>query len=726
MARVFQLKSSAVAAPSRLGIDYQSALNDEQRAVATAPRGPLLVLAGAGSGKTRALTYRVARLIDDGLQPEQILLLTFTNRAARSMLDRVAALVGPQSQRVMGGTFHHVANAILRRHAEAIGYGPNFTIIDREDARDVMEAAIAEALAAMNRKVTQERFPKADVLLDLASITLNMQKPAREIIGRRAPRFVHLVDEIMAVCQAFVKRKVERNLMDFDDLLMNWKVLLEEGGPLAQQIMGQYQAVLVDEYQDTNALQGQIVDLMARGHRNVTAVGDDAQCIYGFRGAEVQNMLGFQTRWPDAKLLPLQVNYRSTPQILDLANCVLKGAHEGFKNRLRGVRPPGIMPALVPTKDAHQQAEFVAERVLQLRDEGVPLSEIAVLYRAHRHVLELQVELTRRGIPYLVRSGLRFFEQAHIKDVIAHLRLIYNCDDELSFRRTVKLHDGVGNATTDALWRRFKDQVAHGVDAGRAARRLVDDPEITGGTLGRRAKPGVERFARVLSSMTKPDVNGQPGEMIRVLLEDFYGEYLLRHHANGRERQDEIEELADFAAGFADTEAFLSELALVQSFSAEEVVAAEDPDEKLTLSSVHQAKGLEWSRVFVLWLADGSFPSDLALKDAGGEDEERRLFYVSVTRAKDELYLVHPLVTRGRDHSMVLHRTSRFVDEMPRPGVDDNGEITGVYEPWQIEVVPEDPRPQLELVVSGPPPLEGMDEAPRLEGRAGLLEDGEG
>jgi DNA helicase II / ATP-dependent DNA helicase PcrA len=716
MARVFHLKSSVVAGPSRLGIDYQTALNDEQRAVVTAPHGPLLVLAGAGSGKTRALTYRVARLIDDGLLPEQILLLTFTNRAARAMLDRVAALVGPQSQRVMGGTFHHVANALLRRHAEAIGYGPNFTIIDREDARDVMDAAIAEALSARGRKVTAERFPKADVLLDLASITLNTQKPAREVVGRRAPRFVHLVDDIMAVCQTFVKRKVERNLMDFDDLLMNWKVLLEEGGPLAQQIMGQFRAVLVDEYQDTNALQGQIVDLMARSHKNVTAVGDDAQCIYGFRGAEVQNMLGFQARWPEARMLPLQVNYRSTPHILDLANHVLKGAHEGFKNRLRGVRPPGIMPALVPTRDAHQQAEFVAERVLQLRDEGVPLSEIAVLYRAHRHVLELQVELTRRGIPYLVRSGLRFFEQAHIKDVIAHLRLIYNVDDELAFRRTVKLHDGVGNATTDVLWRRFRDHVTHGKDAARAAAMLVDDPEVTGGTVGRRAKPAVSRFARVLESMTRKDVEGRPGEMIRVLLEDFYGEVLLRQFPNGRERQDEIEELADYAAGFADLEAFLSELALVQSFSAEEVVAAEDPDEKMTLSSVHQAKGLEWSRVFVVWLADGAFPSDLALKDAGGEDEERRLFYVSVTRAKDELYLVHPLVTRGRDHAMVLHRHSRFIEEMPKPGVAEDGELVGVYEPWQIEVVAEPPA--LELVhaaVEGPPLLEGMDDT--IEGR---------
>ncbi|OGQ22221.1 MAG: hypothetical protein A2138_08595 [Deltaproteobacteria bacterium RBG_16_71_12] len=701
MARVFQLKS-APAALSRLGVDYAAALNDEQRAVVLAARGPLLVLAGAGSGKTRALTYRVARFIDEGIAPERILLLTFTNRAARAMLERVAALVGPASQRVMGGTFHHVANTILRGHAESIGYSPNFTILDREDARDLMDAAVADARI----NVTKERFPKADVLLELASLAINTQVPARELVLRRAPRFLHLTEELLTVCQAFIKRKVERNLMDFDDLLMNWKLLLAEGGPLAEAIRGRFEAVLVDEYQDTNALQGQIVDLMGQGHNNVTAVGDDAQCIYGFRGAEVRNMLGFAERWPGAVLLPLSVNYRSTPQVLEIANAVLSRAREGFKTRLIGVRPSGMLPAVVPCKDAHQQAEFVAERILQLRDEGVPLTEVGVLYRAHRHVLELQVELTRRGIPYVVRSGLRFFEQAHIKDVVAHLKLLFNADDELSFRRAVRLHEGIGNATCDALWRRTKEHVAHGEDAARAIARLLDDEELAQGAVGRRAKPGVTRFVHTLGAMTKPDVKDKPGEMIRVLLDSFYAEYLAKNEPNARERQEEIEELADFAAGFADLEAFLSELMLVQSFAAEEVVAADEPDEKVTLSSVHQAKGLEWSRVFLVWLSDGAFPSELALKDAGGEDEERRLFYVAVTRAKDELYLTHPLVTRARDHSMVLHRRSRFVEELPAPELDAAGEASGLYETWQIEVVPADPAA-----------LQQPDDAELLEGR---------
>jgi DNA helicase-2/ATP-dependent DNA helicase PcrA len=686
MARHFQLKSSA--ALSRLGIDYQAALNDEQRAVALAPRGPLAVLAGAGSGKTRAITYRVARFLDSGIAPERILLLTFTNRAAKEMLRRVGELVGPAALQVMGGTFHHVGNALLKKHALAIGYGENFTILDREDARELMATAIVDAKI----DTSKARFPKADVLLEIASAAINQQKPAREVLIQRAPRFAHLSDEIMSVCRAFVQKKAALNVMDFDDLLMNWSVLLEEGGKLAEHIKTSFDAVLVDEYQDTNALQGRIVDLMAQPHGNVTVVGDDAQCIYGFRGAAIENLRGFSSRWPGAQTLPLQVNYRSTPEICTLANATLSRARHEYATRLRALRPSGMQPALVPCRDVGVQAEFVAERILQLRDEGVGLDNVAVLYRAHRNVLELQVELTRRGIPFLVRSGLRFFEQAHIKDVLCHLKLLWNADDELSFRRTVKLHDGIGNATADALWGSFKVALARGKDAAAAARALVDDPCLDG-TLGRRAKPGVEKYAGVLLRMAAHDVRDKPGEQIRVLLDGSYGDYLRKAYPVADERIAEIEQLADYAAGFADTETFLSELMLVQSFSAEEIVSAEDPDEKVTLSSVHQAKGLEWSRVFIVWATDGSFPSDLALKDDEGEEEERRLWYVALTRAKDELYVCHPQTSRLRDTSMVLHKPSRFVSELPEPEVEPDGTSSGLYESWVIELVAPDALP---------------------------------
>lgn len=683
MARVYTLKTTRTA--SRLGIDYAAHLNGEQRDVAFAPKGPLLVLAGAGSGKTRALTYRVARLIDTGTPPEGIYLLTFTNRAAREMLARVEQLCGIESRRVVGGTFHHVANAILRRHAEAIGYGQNFTILDREDAREVMGAAVVDA----GVQVGKGRFPAPDVLLEIASFAINTQTAVREVIAKLQPRFFPLADDIAAVCRAYIERKAAMNLMDFDDLLMNWRVLLEESGPIGEQIAQGAHAVLVDEYQDTNALQGSIVDLMARVHRNVTVVGDDAQCIYGFRGAAVENMLEFQQRWPDAKILPLDVNYRSTPEILSLANASLARSTVGFRKVLRAVKKPGPLPALVPCRDVHMQAEFVAQRILELRDEGVPLSDIGVLYRAHSHVLEIQVELQRRGIPFVVRSGLRFFEQAHIKDVLSHLRLVYNPDDELSFRRAAKLQEGLGNASADALWHAFKASFTG------AFRALTDESiDTLAESAGRRGKKGAAAFLSLMRELAKPELRAQPGEMIRTVTETFYGDFLLRNFPNGGDRREDLDQLADYAAGFRSLDELVQELALVTDFSAEEAVAADDADECVTLSSVHQAKGLEWGRVFLVWLTEGRFPSDLALREPGGAEEERRLFYVAVTRARDELYLTHPQVHYGREGSQVLLRRCRFIEELPPPvelPADDPtspGEIDGYYEVWQIHEEP--------------------------------------
>lgn len=696
MARVYKLQART---PSRLGIDYSAHLNREQREVAFAPNGPLLVLAGAGTGKTRALTYRVARMIDTGIPPESIVLLTFTNRAAKEMLARVEELCGLSAKRVVGGTFHHVAHQILRRYAEAIGYSERFTILDRDDAREVMGAAIVDA----GVEVKKGRFPKPDVLLEIASHAINTQTPVREVIADKHPRFFQLADDIAAVCRAYIERKASMNLMDFDDLLMNWKVLLEEAGPIGEEIAKRTQAILVDEYQDTNALQGQIVDLMARVHRNITVVGDDAQCIYGFRGAHVANMLEFTSRYPDARTLPLTVNYRSTPQILDLANATLARATQGFHKTLQPVRPPGPLPALVPCRDVYMQAEFVAQRILELRDEGVSLDEIAVLYRAHSHALEIQVELTRRGIPFAVRSGLRFFEQAHIKDVLAYLKLVYNPDDELSFRRAAKLQEGIGNASADALWQTLRGLFASGWRGGTA--ELLPALEETA---GKRAKPGVRKLVSVLEELSKPEMRSQPGEMIRVLLDAFYGDHLLRAYPNGAERQDEIRQLADYAGGFSSLEDFLSELALITDFSVEEAVAADKPDERVTLSSVHQAKGLEWSRVFLVWLSEGRFPSDLALREPGGAEEERRLFYVAVTRAKDELFLTYPQIHRARDHTQVLLCRSRFIEEFPEPPSDEalaEGEIEGLYELWVIDEVPAGAAPD-ELEPAERPALE--------------------
>lgn len=671
-----------------MGIDYAAHLNAEQRAVVTAPSGPTLVLAGAGSGKTRALTYRVARFLDQGISPESIYLVTFTNRAAREMLERVEELVGPMARQVVGGTFHSVANQILRRHAEAVGYRENFSILDGPDAREVMAAAIVDA----NISVNKSRFPKPEVVLDLASAAINTQTPVREVVADRHPRFFHIADEIASACRAYIERKAEMNLMDFDDLLMNWKVLLEEVAPVASHLQNGCKAILVDEYQDTNALQGDIVDLMAKTHKNVTVVGDDAQCIYGFRGAEVENMLGFSDRYPGAKVVKLELNYRSSPQVIDLANATLRRMERHLDKTLRPVRPEGPLPALVPCRDVFMQAEFVAQRILDMRDEGIPLDDIAVLYRAHSHAMEIQVELTRRGIPFMVRSGLRFFEQAHIKDVLAYLKFVHNPDDELSFRRAIKLHEGVGNATSDELWHELQDAIRSG-NGELDAETLMPLVQQS----GKRAKRGVEVFVRTLAALTKPAIKKSPGEMVQLILSrppegGGYQDALEKAYANANERKDDIEQLADYAAGFDDLDAFLTELSLVQSFSVEDAVSADEPDEKVTLSSIHQAKGLEWGRVFIPWLVDGRLPSDLALREEGGEDEERRLFYVAMTRAKEELTVTYPQIHKSRDYSQVLLRRSRFIEELPVPELPDANDpdapLAGLYEVWQIEELP--------------------------------------
>jgi DNA helicase-2/ATP-dependent DNA helicase PcrA len=715
MARVYKL---AVRERSRLGIDYASVVNAEQKAVVDAAFSPLLVLAGAGSGKTRALTYRVARMIDKGVPPEGIVLLTFTNRAAEQMRERVEEICGASAKSVLAGTFHHVANVFLRRYADAIGYKPNFTILDRDDAGEVMAAAILDA----NVDVKKARFPKPDVVLGLSSDAINTETPVRDVVAKKAPRYFTVADEIAASCRAYIERKASMNLMDFDDLLMNLKVLLTDVPHIAKAIQDGVKAVLVDEYQDTNALQGSIVDLLAARHKNLTVVGDDAQCIYAFRGAHIENMLSFPERYPGAQVLPLTVNYRSTPEILELANASLRRQQHGFDKSLRAVRPAGPVPALVPCRDADMQADFIAQRILELHDEGVSFDEMGVLYRAHSNALEIQLALTRRKIPFIVRSGLRFFEQAHIKDVIAILKLVYNPHDELSFRRAVKLQEGVGNASADQLWQSLTALLEEGAQSFTAG--LVD---VLADTVGKRAKKGVTDFLKLLRTLSSPSMKAQPGEMIRTILASppdggGYGDVLRKSYPTSTERIDDIEQLADYAGGFTSLEELLSELSLLQSFQAEDVVAADDPDEKVTLSSIHQAKGLEWSRVFLPWLVEGRFPSDLALRDSGGEDEERRLFYVAVTRAKDELVLTYPMVHRGRDQVQTLLRRSRFVDELPEPE-EISGTLTGLYEVWQIEEVD---APLLEHGDAAERLAEGIDDEPQgFDDDRRLLDDGE-
>lgn len=664
--RKFTIKATE---PKPAIVPYQQELNDEQRAVVMAGKGPLLVIAGAGSGKTRTVTYRVTRLIEAGVNPSRILLVTFTNRAAREMVGRVETLLKQEVRRVWGGTFHSIANRILRRHAVSLGYESNFTILDAEDSKDLVDACVEEA--AIDTKA--RRFPKGEVLREMFSLATNTDTPLAQLIAAKYPQFELLTAPIKRVDRLYQARKQDRNAMDYDDLLVNWKRLLVEKPDIAALYQEQFEYILVDEYQDTNKLQAEIVDLLAHRHRNLMVVGDDAQSIFGWRGAHFANIYEFKDRYPDAQTFKLESNYRSTPEILMLANAAVGMNKRQFPKYLQAMRASrGFTPALVPLRDVEQQAAFVAARILELRDEGTPLDEIAVLYRSHFHSLELQLELTRRGIPYDIRSGVRFFEQAHIKDVTSYLRLLINPRDELAWKRVLKLIPKVGNATAARVWERLA--------TAAEPLALVRADEFSK-ALPKGVTTGWQEFAALVGALL--DATNQPAKQIELILQHGYLEYLQANYENAEAREEDLRQLANYALRFETTEQFLSELALVNTerFGApgatvgQDVQEGADEDEHVVLSSVHQAKGLEWRDVFLIWAADGRFPSARSLRDIEGEEEERRLFYVALTRAQDELYVCFPLLESDRSRQSIVQRPSRFVTEVPRD----------LFEIWNVD-----------------------------------------
>ena len=647
-------------------VDYDRELNDEQRDVVLAGGGPILVIAWAGSGKTRTLVYRVARLIESGHDPSRILLLTFTNKAAREMLRRVETLLSIDVRRLMGGTFHSVGNRLLRRFGTRLGLTPNFTILDPEDAREMLEAATSDRQI----RTLEQRFPKGDVLLDLYSYTVNTGRSFTNVLAERAPHFAALEAEIISVLTRYRERKRAGNACDYDDLLLHWKRLLDESPEAAAQLAASYDHILVDEYQDTNQLQGEVIDRMAKVKRNVTVVGDDAQAIYSFRGASFENIVGFPERYPGAATFRLTRNYRSTPEILALANASIAHNERQFPKELRASREAGPLPAVVALPDIPEQARFAAQRLLEWHDEGEKLQDLAVLYRAHYQALELQIELTRRGIPYEIRSGTRFFEQRHVKDVLAFLRIVVNPKDELSWKRALKIFPRVGERSAAAVW----DAIATRPDPLAAFRTL----DAAGGAFGRNADAALRPCRSLLAKLDSPAVRSSPSEAIRAVVESVYKDYARSKFPNGDARLDDLEQFAQFAQTYASLPAFLEDVTLFNELSGEDVVAGEAEDDRVVLSSIHQAKGLEWSRVIVLGLSEGRFPNYRAASTEEGLEEERRLFYVAVTRAKNEVDLIYPMLARDRYGVDVILEPSRFLTELP----------DGVFERWTVELQP--------------------------------------
>lgn len=640
-----------------LRIDYEKELNSEQLAAVMAPVGPVLVIAGAGSGKTRVVTYRVARLIEQGIQPARILLVTFTNKAAREMVRRVELLLGLDAREIWAGTFHHVGHRILRRHGSLLGYSDRFSILDREDARSILDDCVDE----MNLRDLGARFPKADILADILSFAANTCQPIAKAIATRFLYHASLSEEIEKVAVRYQLRKKAQSLVDFDDLLAGWKQLHEDHPELCERYGEQFVQILVDEYQDTNRLQGILIDQLSRKHRNLMVVGDDSQSIYAFRGAHFANIIEFPKRYPDAKMFKLESNYRSTPEILRLANASIRHNRRQFPKVLRARKPEGPLPAVVPVVDETEQARFLMQRIRELGREGTALGEIAVLYRAHHQSMALQMELTRAGIPYQVRSGLRFFEQAHIKDVTSYLRLIANPRDELAWKRSVKLYPKIGNQTAGRIW----NALSESPDPLEAA-----GSEAFYGVLPRGAAKSWEKFLGTLERLKAPAVrdpssSSGPAEMIRLVLDGGYREYLEDNFENAAEREEDVVQLANYAQGFSSVEEFLGELALLTSVSEQQSVLEEKEKDQLILSTVHQAKGLEWTVVFVIGLVDGRFPDARSFREPGAEEEERRLFYVAITRARQGLYLTFPEVAREAG-LQVVQRRSRFLKELER------------------------------------------------------------
>lgn len=643
-------------------IDFRGNLNDQQYEVVTKADGPCLVLAGAGSGKTRTLIYRLAYLLERGVPPENILLMTFTNKAAREMRERTEMLLRYSPRGLWSGTFHHIGNRSIRMYASSIGYDPNFGILDEHDSRDLVKTCVKK----ISKGTDDGRFPKASVVRSIISLSVNTGTSLEDLLDERYPYFSELSGEIRRVKDLYEEKKKESGNMDYDDLLIKWKYLLENVPEARERFSRQFRYLMIDEYQDTNFIQADIVNILGEHHGNILVVGDDAQSIYSFRGARVENILKFPDRSPGAKVFRLETNYRSTPDILSLANNSLANNRRQFEKSLKAVNPALETPALVKVKDAHSQARFITQRILELKGEGKELKDIAVLFRAHYQSAELEMELVKKNIPYIVRGGIRFFEQAHIKDVLSYMKILVNPLDEIAWVRALTLCPGIGPGYAGKIYGAFKK-------SGRDLMPFVRSHDISG-AVPLKAREGYKIFQRIMRTITIPGAEDVPGQLIKTILEEGYKDRLIVAFDNAKDRIDDIHELVNFSHEYGDLKEFLNDITLRENFKGETADAGSCEDQ-LVLSTIHQAKGLEWDAVMVIGLCEGQFPHPKAMGEDAEMEEERRLFYVAVTRAKKMLYMIHPGSRYDHSQGTVPSRRSRFLEEL-----DDN-----VYEIWEVD-----------------------------------------
>ncbi|MBU1112478.1 MAG: ATP-dependent helicase [Candidatus Omnitrophica bacterium] len=628
---------------SESNIDYQGNLNPEQLKAVYEAEGPSLVLAGAGSGKTRVLIYRLAYLLEKGIPARNILLATFTNRAANEMINRAEVLLKSSLADLWAGTFHHIGNITLRKEAENLGYSSNFTIVDKEDAQDLIDDCIEDLGLYKKEKM----FPKKSIIYNIYSLAASSQKDIDGIIEEFHSHIEEYTPVVKKIVSSYKKKKKKANVMDFSDLLTNWLEVLNNSS-LCQKYAGIFRYILVDEYQDTNKLQFEILQKLSSQHQNILAVGDDAQSIYSFRAADINNILDFPKTFNGTKIFKLQINYRSQPPVLRLANEIIKHNIDQFPKELKAIKTGGDAPCLVETKDVYQQAKFIGQRILELNREGIPLGEIAVLFRSRFQALEVEMELIKRNIPYLIRGGMRFFEQAHIKDIFSYLRIILNPLDEISFKRAVCLHKGIGRSYAYKIWAKFSEEKTN--------------PQGIAENLPKRAQEGFKEFLSLFTAVKKII---KPDEALKEILK-YYKDYCYLSFDNPDERLLDLEELAKMANQYDSIKSFLLDFSSFEEFKGETRSSGYDIQETLVLSTIHQAKGLEWEAVFVIGLSEYEFPHPKSIGNDKALQEERRLFYVAVTRTKSILHLTYPQTKYTFKNGAILTRPSMFLEELSR------------------------------------------------------------
>ncbi len=647
-------------------IDFAKELNEEQLPVVTDGEGPCLVLAGAGSGKTRTITFRVAYLLEHGIPADSILLLTFTNKAANQMLDRVKQLMGSAPQNLWSGTFHNIGFRLVNKYAKELGFSAHITILDSEDSRSLFSQILKdEGVDTKSKKI-----PSVNVMMETYSYSRNAMINLEEAVDIKAPRFFGAATDMVHWFAMYEKRKRESNFADFDDLLVLWLKLLTEFPEIRVKLSSQFRYVLVDEYQDTNRVQARIVQHMCSVNGNILAVGDDAQSIYSFRAADIANILDFAKQYPGARIFHLLTNYRSSPQILELANEVIKQNKNQFQKELRSALGNHTKPTIIRSDTTAHEAEHIVDIIQKYRKEGRPLSEIAILFRSSFHSQLLEFELTERGVPYEYRGGQRFFERAHIKDVLAYLRAFASPKDSIAWHRMLVQQEGIGLESA----RKIYDQVK--LRAQTSELFMGSPVEIE-----KRAARGWDVVVRTFENIAHS--HGTVGDKIRVI-KSAYDFYAHKEFTNGDDRIADIDQLANFTDRSTDLKTFLAETALQEQFKGKNT----DVAEKVILSTIHQSKGLEWDTVFIVSLVANAFPSERASLEEGGMEEERRLFYVAVTRARRNLFLTY--ASLGGKNNEYLMSPSPFLEELSEALFDSEHKSSQVaevtYEPDEQSV----------------------------------------